>query len=59
MNPDIVVLDLNQIPPEIRYDLETIWFQGILSGESLRQLAYLADERKARDAERLAMVLYG
>lgn len=56
---NLLVVDLDKVPSWLALDLKTIGYTGILNGETLRHLAYLADEREQRDAEKLVELLYG
>lgn len=56
-NPDLVVVDLGRVHPELRLDIRTRAYAGLLDGPTLRHLAYCADERAQIDAEKLAEML--
>lgn len=58
-NPDLVVVDLARVPAWLRLDLKTIAYRGIISSEVLAHLTSCAREREARDADKLAAILYG
>lgn len=59
LNPSLIVLDLDRIPPSMALDLRTLYYSGILSGSVLRELASCADLREQRDEEKLMNLLYG
>lgn len=60
MTARLVVIDLDAVPgwlEDVLYLRDPSIYRGVLSGETLRHLAHLADDRERSDAAKLATLL--